>query len=332
MCYVDDVVISTPTLADHIDRLDEVFGCMKRAGLKCKPSECEYLRDSIKYLGRMVDRHGVRPEPETVEAVLTWKVPRTDSKLMSFPGFANYYHEFIKGYADKGLSKKTEFYERLEQKPANQVEIKERFSFLDKETYEALPLTRWLDKSRHSIPEHPELPVEKAAEIKITSKKDPDIEENRRVDQQDPGQESLSGETGVEENFQGGEQDLEDEFLSEEFRWMSRAHKIDPEEETCSVADSSIDDNSRSSGTDTYSDRSSSTGSELSELAIHTLLVETRASDLDIEVADQMGHQGIDKVYQRILKRIEWPGMKKACEKWLKACLSCQQVEDPRKL
>ena len=45
-----------------------------------------------------------------------------------------------------------------------------------------------------------------------------------------------------------------------------------------------------------------------------------------------MGHQGIDKVYQRILKRFEWPGMKKACEKWVKACLSCQQVKDPRKL
>ena len=47
MCYVDDVVIATPTLADHIDRLDEVFGCMKRAGLKCKPSKREILRDSI---------------------------------------------------------------------------------------------------------------------------------------------------------------------------------------------------------------------------------------------------------------------------------------------
>ena len=34
MCYVDDVVIATPTLEDHIDRLDEVFGCMKRAGLE----------------------------------------------------------------------------------------------------------------------------------------------------------------------------------------------------------------------------------------------------------------------------------------------------------
>ena len=40
------------------------------------------------------------------------------------------------------LSKKTEFYERLEQKLANQAVMREGFSFLDKETYEALPLTR----------------------------------------------------------------------------------------------------------------------------------------------------------------------------------------------
>ena len=58
MCYVDDVVIATPTLEDHIVWLDEVFGCMKRAVLKCKPSKCEILQDSTKDLGRMVDRHG----------------------------------------------------------------------------------------------------------------------------------------------------------------------------------------------------------------------------------------------------------------------------------
>ena len=100
-CYVDDVVIATPTLKDHIDWLDEVFGCMKRAGLKSKPSKREILRTSIKYLGRMVDRHGVRPDPEAVEAVLTWKATRADTQLLSFLGFANYYREFIKRYADK---------------------------------------------------------------------------------------------------------------------------------------------------------------------------------------------------------------------------------------
>ena len=101
MCYVDDVVIATPTLEDHIGRLDEVFGGMKQAGLKCKSSKCEILRDSIKYLGRLVDKHGIRSDPEAVEAVLTWKTSKTDTQLMSFLGFANYYREFIKGHADK---------------------------------------------------------------------------------------------------------------------------------------------------------------------------------------------------------------------------------------
>ena len=43
----------------------------------------------------------MRPDPEAVEAVLTWKAPKTDTQLMSFLGFANYYRELVKGYADK---------------------------------------------------------------------------------------------------------------------------------------------------------------------------------------------------------------------------------------
>ena len=65
------------------------------------------------------------------------------------------------------------------------------------------------------------------------------VDGNRRIYQQNPGQESLSGESGVEENVQGEEQDLEYKILSGKFRWMSRAHKTDPEEETCSVTDTS---------------------------------------------------------------------------------------------
>ena len=101
MCYVDDVVIATPILEDHIEKLDEVFTCMKQAGLKCKPSKCEILRDSKTYLGSLVGKHGERPDPEEVEVVLTWKAAKTDTQLMSFLGFDNYYREFIKGYADK---------------------------------------------------------------------------------------------------------------------------------------------------------------------------------------------------------------------------------------
>ena len=47
---------------------------------------------------------------------------------------------------------------------------------------------------------------------------------------------------------------------------------------------------------------------------------------------DQMGHQDVDKVYNRIQKWFEWPGLKKAREKWISACLSCQQTKNYKNL
>ena len=105
-------------------------------------------------------------------------------------------------------------------------------------------------------------------------------EKSRRVQDQHPGQGSLSGESDVDEKVPDEKQDLDNKVLFGEFRWMRRKHRTDAGD----GADSSTDDNSRNSGIDTYSDRNSCSGSELSELAIHTLLVETRARDLDREV------------------------------------------------
>ena len=47
---------------------------------------------------------------------------------------------------------------------------------------------------------------------------------------------------------------------------------------------------------------------------------------------DQMGHQGVDKVQQKTLHRFDWPGLRKVCDRWVNACLSCLQVKEPRKM
>ena len=109
-------------------------------------------------------------------------------------------------------------------------------------------------------------------------------EKSQRIQDQHPGQGSLSGESEIDEKVPDEKQDLGNKVLSGELRWMRRRHRPDLEEDAVSITDSSTDDNSRNSGIDTYSDRNSSSGSELSQLAIHTLLVETRARDLDREV------------------------------------------------
>ena len=109
-------------------------------------------------------------------------------------------------------------------------------------------------------------------------------EKSRRVQDQHPGQGKLSGESEIDEKIPGEKQDLGTKVLSGKFRWMRRRHRPDLDEGADCISDSSTDDISRNSGIDTYSDRNSSSESELSELAIHTLLVETRARDLDREV------------------------------------------------
>ena len=58
------------------------------------------MRTSITYLGRVIDEHGVRPDPEAIKAVRDWSKPRNKQEMQSFLGFANYYREFIKGHTD----------------------------------------------------------------------------------------------------------------------------------------------------------------------------------------------------------------------------------------
>ena len=109
-------------------------------------------------------------------------------------------------------------------------------------------------------------------------------EKSQRVQDQHPRHGSLSRESEIDEKVPDEKQDLGNNVLSGEFRWMQRRHRPDLEEGADSITNSSTDDNSRNSRIDTYSDRNSSSGSELSEMAIHTLQVENRARDLDREV------------------------------------------------
>ena len=55
MCYVDDVIIATENIDQHLGRLDEVLLSIEKTGLKCKPSKCSIMRTSIAYLGRVID-------------------------------------------------------------------------------------------------------------------------------------------------------------------------------------------------------------------------------------------------------------------------------------
>ena len=54
MAYIDDIVIATETVEDHMARLREVFECLREAGFKMRVAKCDFIKSEIKYLGRVV--------------------------------------------------------------------------------------------------------------------------------------------------------------------------------------------------------------------------------------------------------------------------------------
>ena len=110
---------------------------------------------------------------------------------------------------------------------------------LDKETYDKLPLTRWLDKSGHPIPGHPELPVETAAEIKVLARGEPvpvDLLVQSNLVQQELtrlGINSINRTVNVAPDVMGKLHDLLDrEFDRHDREWMETMQRLTFTEKT----------------------------------------------------------------------------------------------------
>ena len=99
LVYLDDIIIFSSTLEEHLCRLEKVFSRLRDYKLKLKPSKCHFLQDKIKYLGHIVSQDGVAVDPAKISAVEDWPVPTTLKELQKFLGFAGFYRRFVEGFS-----------------------------------------------------------------------------------------------------------------------------------------------------------------------------------------------------------------------------------------
>ena len=99
LVYLDDIIIYSRTVKEHLMRLEEVLKRLQAAGMKLKPKKCRLLRREVIYLGYIVSSGGVQTDPLKVECILSWPSPTTQKELRQFLGLASYYRRFAKGFA-----------------------------------------------------------------------------------------------------------------------------------------------------------------------------------------------------------------------------------------
>jgi len=64
LIYIDDIIVYTRNVKEHLTHLEDVFLRLHQANVKLKPSKCFFARDHVEYLGHIVSKDGIRPNPD----------------------------------------------------------------------------------------------------------------------------------------------------------------------------------------------------------------------------------------------------------------------------
>jgi hypothetical protein len=95
VCYMDDILVTGTSAAEHAANLEEVLKRLKQHGLRLREKKCAFYQDSVQYLGHTIDCFGIHTSPKKVAAVADAPTPQNVSRLRSFLGMVNYYGKFL---------------------------------------------------------------------------------------------------------------------------------------------------------------------------------------------------------------------------------------------
>ena len=96
---MDDIIIFSTSLEEHIKHLKLVFEKLREARLKIQLDKSEFLRTEVEFLGHLITRKGIKPNPKKIEAIQKFPIPKTAKEIKSFLGLLGYYRKCINGFA-----------------------------------------------------------------------------------------------------------------------------------------------------------------------------------------------------------------------------------------
>ena len=97
--YMDDLLIFTNTLEEHIQTLDTLYKRLSFHGLEISVDKCSFFRKSVEYLGFDLSTDGIKPLPKLLRPMLEAELPSTLKEARALCSLFSFYRRFLRNYS-----------------------------------------------------------------------------------------------------------------------------------------------------------------------------------------------------------------------------------------
>lgn len=99
LVYLDDIIVYSTSLDEHMMSLKKVFTKLREANLKLQLDKCEFMKKETEFLGHIITTKGIKPNPNKVKAIIQFPIPKSQKEIKSFLGLCGFYRKFIPNFA-----------------------------------------------------------------------------------------------------------------------------------------------------------------------------------------------------------------------------------------
>ena len=110
LCYLDDILIFSQTVNQHLEHLQAVLKRLREAHLKLKPKKCHFFEKQVSFLRHVVSEEGISTYPEKVQKIVNSPALKDGHDLRSALGIFIFYRRFSPHFSElaKPMTKLTE--------------------------------------------------------------------------------------------------------------------------------------------------------------------------------------------------------------------------------
>lgn len=93
--YIDDIIVYADSVDEMRERLTRLFEILSKRNVKINLEKCQFVKESIKFLGHTVTATGISPDENKLKEIVDAPTPKNVKELQAFLGLVTYLHKFI---------------------------------------------------------------------------------------------------------------------------------------------------------------------------------------------------------------------------------------------